>query len=91
MSDAEKNRYTVRRLEFIGNTWTRDTTLRKQTNELQEGEIFSYSTLRRSLANLSRLQSIYPVRLGDVDAYLNPDESTIDLTIYVRPRSRKRR
>jgi hypothetical protein len=91
MADAEKNRYTIRRLEFVGNTSTRDSALRKQTHELQEGEIFSHVKLRHSLASLSRLRGIYPVGIGDVDAYLNEDESTIDLTIYVRPRSRERR
>jgi outer membrane protein assembly factor BamA len=91
MAEAEQNLYTIRRLEFLGNTWTRDITLRKQTHELQEGEIFRFTTLRHSLKNLSRLRSIYPVRIGDVDAYLNREESTIDLTIYVRPRSRGRR
>ena len=91
MSEGEKNRYTVRRLVFVGNTWTRDSILRKQTHELREGEIFSVSTLRHSLKNLSRLRSIYPVRIGDVDAYLNPEDSTIDITINVRPRSRERR
>jgi hypothetical protein len=91
MSEAEKNRYTIRRIEFVGNTWTRDSALRKQTHELQEGEIFSQAKLRHSLASLSRLPGIYPVGIGDVDAYLNQDESTIDITIHVRPRSRGRR
>ena len=91
MAEAEKNRYTIRRLEFVGNTWTRDSALRKQTHELQEGEIFSYTTLRHSLNNLSQLRSIYPVRIGDVGSYVNPDESSIDITINVRPRFRKRR
>ena len=91
MSQAEKNRYTIRRLEFVGSTWTRDSALRKQTQELREGEIFSYTRLRHSLNNLSRVRSIYPVRINDVDAYLNPDESTLDITIHVRPRFRERR
>ena len=91
MAEAEKNRYAIRRLEFVGSTWTRDSALRKQTQELREGEIFSYTRLRHSLNNLSRVRSIYPVRIGDVDAYLNPDESTLDITIHVRPRFRERR
>jgi hypothetical protein len=91
MTEAEINQFTVRRVEFVGNTWTRDQTLRRRIPRLQEGETFRRDMLQTSLASLSGLHSIKTVRLKDIDVYLNRHENTIDLTISVRPRSKRRR
>jgi hypothetical protein len=87
--EAETNQYTVRRVEFIGNRYTRDAVLRRRINVLlQEGELFTREKLIISLRNVSRLKVIYPVRLSDVEIRLDKSGKMIDVTICFRERRR---
>src|SRR6266849_316550 len=80
LREAIKNRYTVRRVEFTGNEFTRDNILRRRIF-LQEGDRFTRRNLLRSIANVSKLRIIYPVRLNDVSVRLDRKDSLSDLTI----------
>jgi hypothetical protein len=85
--EAEKDQYTTRRVEFIGNRYVRDAMLRSRTNlGLQEGELFTRWNLVRSLRNVSTLKRIYPVRMNDVELQLNRNDKTIDMVICFRER-----
>lgn len=86
---AQKNKYLIRRIEFIGNENTRDRVLRRRIL-LQEGNVFRRAILIKSLANLSKLKMIYPVRLSDVMAQLNDEEKTIDVLMCFKERARRR-
>ena len=87
MREAEKKRYTIRRVEFNGHTYTRDETLRSRMRYMQEGELFSRRKLVTSLRSVSRLKSeIYPVRLGDVVIQLNRPEQLVDMIICFKPK-----
>ncbi len=85
LREAIKNRYTVRRVEFTGNEFTRDNILRRRIF-LQEGDRFTRRNLLRSIANVSKLKIIYPVRLNDVSVRLDRTDKLIDLTIRFRER-----
>lgn len=87
LREAEKNGYTVRRVEFSGNESIHDTVLRKQLVQ-GEGDLLSLKLVAQSLKNFNSLGSLYPVTLGDVEARLNREEKIIDLMIYVRERRR---
>lgn len=91
IAEAQEKRYTIRMVYFQGNKYTRDNLLRKAIPGLIEGKIFTTSVLHKSLNNLSRLSVIKPIRLGDVDVYLNRSDLTIDLTLSVQERTRARR
>ena len=85
--EAENDRYTTRRVEFIGNRYIRDATLRSRTNiGLQEGDLFTRRNLARSLRNVSTVKGIYPVRMKDVELRLSRDDKTVDVVICFRPR-----
>lgn len=87
MREAEKKRYTVRRVEFIGHTYTPDETLRSRMRNMQEGELFSRRKLFSSLRSVSKLKSeIYPVRLGDVVIKLDRPEQLVDMIICFKPK-----
>jgi hypothetical protein len=90
MNEAD-NRYSIRRVEFVGNRYTRDDVLRRRVVDLKEGEIFRTEILRQSLANVSKLSIIRPIRMSDVEVRLNRAELTIDLTLYFRERPSARR
>lgn len=85
---AQKNRYLIRRVEFIGNEKTRDSVLRRRIL-LQEGNVFTRAILIKSLASVSTLKIVYPVTLNDVVALLNDEEKTIDVLICFKERRRR--
>jgi hypothetical protein len=89
LREAIENRYTVRRVEFTGNEFTRDNILRRRIF-LQEGDVFTRRNLLRSIANVSKLKIIYPVRLYDVFVRLDRTDKLIDLTIRFRERRTRR-
>ena len=86
--EAERDRNTTRRVEFIGNQHTRDDVLRSRINVgLQESDLFTRRNLSRSLRNVNKLNElIYRVTMGDVVLHLNPSEKTIDLIICFKER-----
>ena len=98
MRQAEQNQFTLRRIEFVGLTYTRDDVVRPRMTSFKdggrmvsfnEGDLFSRNKLVLSLKNVSRLRSeIYPVRLCDVEVRLNESEKTIDLAICFKPKRR---
>lgn len=99
MRQAEQGRYTLRRMEFIGLTYTPDRIVRprmvrfrdgRRWVSFNEGDLFSRYKLVQSLRNVSRLRSeIYPARLRDVEVRLNEPEQTIDIAICFRPKRRR--
>lgn len=85
--EAERNEYTLRRVEFSGNEQIRDDVLRKQLAQ-GEGDVLSLKLLDQGLKNFNNLGSLYPVTLNNVEARLDREEKIIDLTIYLRERRR---
>ncbi len=84
---AEKNRYTLRRVEFYGNQHTSDPMLRRRL-ALNEGNFFTRASLMRSLKRLSGLMVIKPVRLSDVKIRLDHGEKLVDAVICLEERRR---
>ena len=90
MNEAEQSEYTVRRVEFSGNTYTRDGILRRRFVP-QEGDVFARQALEQSLKNFSKLRTMYPVTLKDVEVRLDRENKHVDFTIYFRERPYVRR
>lgn len=86
--EAEANDYTIRRLEFLGNERISDWVLRKRMRALQEGEKFKRSNIVKSLANVSRLKTIHPVRFRDVVLRLEEPDKLVDMVICFREKSK---
>jgi hypothetical protein len=91
MSEAERNTFTVRRVEFIGLTYTHDQIVRdRMTPLVQEGDIFSREKLVKSLQNMSRLRTINPLRWRDVVIQLNKSEKSVDMIICFKQKPRSK-
>ncbi len=87
MREAEKNRYTLRRVESSGNQHTSDPKLRRRLT-LNEGNFFTRASLVKSLKRLSALMMIKPVRLSDVKIRLDHGEKLVDAVICLEERRR---
>jgi Surface antigen variable number repeat len=84
--EAEENEYGVRRVEFIGNRYTRDNVLRRRII-LQEGDKFTRENLLKSLVRVNQLKKIiYPVELGHVIILLDRQDKTVDFEMCFKER-----
>lgn len=90
MQQAERQRFTLRRVVFLGLTYTRDEVVRARLIKFQqEGDLFSRAQLVKALKSMSKLRrEIYPVRLSDIKVHLNESEQTVEMTICFKPRRR---
>lgn len=90
MRQAERQRFTLRRVEFLGLTYTRDEVVRARLTKFQqEGDLFSSAQLVKALNSMSKLRrEIYPVRLSDIEVRLNESEQTVDMIICFKPKRR---
>jgi hypothetical protein len=88
--EAEQHQYSIRLVGFVGHQFTSDSTLRRRVPGLQEGERFTVSNLEENLVSLSKLRTIRPVGLADVDVFLDKTNRLIDMWIFVDERRRAR-
>ena len=87
---AENGEYMVRRLEFEGNTYTRDKVVRKVLwSCCAEGNIFTRKGLENGLRGFSKKSWLFPVTIADVEVFL--DDSTKDIDIVVHLREKRKR
>ena len=92
IGEAQGGEYTLRRVEFVGLTYTRDHVLRERmTPIINEGDLFTRAKLARSLRAMSRVGTIYPLRLADVEVRLKGSTREVDIVICFRERPRRRR
>lgn len=84
---AEKNSYVLRRLEFYGNSHTRDDLMRRKLL-LNEGDLFTRRKLIKSIQRLNSLGVFEPVRITDVLIRLNEQERLVDMVICFREKQR---
>ena len=90
LDEAQRNEFTVRRVEFIGLTYTRDQTLRdRMTPIINEGDVLTRDKLVRSLRRMSGLKrAIYPLHLTDAALRVDRQDGLVDMTICFRQRPR---
>ena len=90
LDEAPLKEFTVRRVEFVGLTYTRDRTLRhRMTPIINEGDVLTREKLVRSLRRMSELKrAIYPLRLTDVALRVDRQQGLVDMTICFRQRPR---
>ena len=85
----EGKQYTLRRLEFTGNTFTRDRVLRREFL-LNEGDIYNSRALEISVARLNQTQYFDPIdRDQDVETRTDEEKGDVDLNVKVREKGRQ--
>jgi outer membrane protein insertion porin family len=85
----EGKQFTLRRLEFVGNTFTRDNVLRREVL-INEGDIYNDSYWEYSVVKLNQTGYFNPIdKDKDVDRRTNDEEATVDLALKVSERGRQ--
>lgn len=85
----EGKQFTLRRLEFSGNTFTRDRVLRREFL-LNEGDIYNQRLLEISIARLNQTQYFDPIdKDQDVEKRTDEEEGEVDVNVKVREKGRQ--
>ncbi|HEV2883640.1 MAG TPA: outer membrane protein assembly factor BamA [Pyrinomonadaceae bacterium] len=85
----EGKQFSLRRLEFVGNTFTRDNVLRREVL-LNEGDIYDQVAWEYSIVKLNQLGYFDPIdKDKDADFKTNEEEATVDVNLKVTERGRQ--
>jgi outer membrane protein insertion porin family len=85
----EGKQFTLRRLEFTGNTFTRDNVLRREVL-MNEGDIYNQSLFEYSITRLNQLGYFNPIdKEKDADYHTNEEEGLVDVTVKVAEKGRQ--
>ena len=85
----EGKQFSLRRLEFTGNTFTRDNVLRREVL-INEGDIYSQTAWEYSIIKLNQLGYFDPIdKDKDADFRTNEEEATVDINLKVAEKGRQ--
>ena len=85
----EGKQFSLRRLEFLGNTFTRDYVLRREFL-LNEGDVYNQSLFEYSILRLNQLGFFDPIeKEKDVDYRTDDEEAQVDASVRVAERGRQ--
>ncbi len=85
----EGKQFTLRRLEFTGNTFTRDNVLRREVL-INEGDIYNQNYFEFSITRLNQLGYFNPIdKDKDADFRTNEEEGLVDVTVKVSEKGRQ--
>src|SRR6266851_5026234 len=85
----EGKQFTLRRLEFTGNTFTRDNVLRREVL-INEGDIYNQNLFEYSVIRLNQLGYFNPIdKDKDADYRTNEEEGLVDVTVKVSEKGRQ--
>jgi outer membrane protein insertion porin family len=80
--------FYVSRIEFEGNTITRDKVIRRELL-LEEGQVYNSQLWEFSLLRLNQLEYFEPLKVEeDSEAHQNPEAGTVDLLLKVKEKGK---
>ena len=84
----EGKQFYVSRIEFQGNTITRDSVIRRELL-LDEGSVYNSQLWEYSLLRLNQLQYFEPLKVDqDSEAHQDPDNGTVELLLKVKEKGK---
>ena len=85
----EGKQFTLRRLEFVGNTFTRDRVMRREFL-INEGDIYNSRYLEISVARLNQTQYFDPIdKDQDVEIRTDEEQGDVDLIVKIKEKGRQ--
>lgn len=84
----EGKQFAVSRIEFQGNTITRDRVIRRELL-LEEGQVYNSQLWEYSLLRLNQLEYFEPLKVDqDSEAHQSPEAGTVDLLLKVKEKGK---
>jgi outer membrane protein insertion porin family len=84
----EGKQFYVSRIEFTGNTITRDRVIRRELM-LDEGQVYNSQAWEYSLLRLNQLEYFEPLKVDqDTEAHQDADAGTVDLLLKVKEKGK---
>jgi outer membrane protein insertion porin family len=84
----EGKQFSISRIEFQGNTITRDRVIRRELM-LDEGQAYNSQAWEYSLLRLNQLEYFEPLKVDqDTEAHQDPDAGTVDLLLKVKEKGK---
>src|SRR6202161_1309957 len=84
----EGKAFTVSRIEFQGNTITRDRVIRRELL-LEEGQVYNSNLWEQSLLRLNQLDYFDPLKVDqDTETHADPDNGTVALLLKVHEKGK---
>ena len=88
--EAARDQYIYRRIEIVGNTYTRYREFRRRfANFFNEGDIFTKKALEDSVRRVSKMKTIYPIRMENIEIRLDRENKVVDIVFCVKQRPKK--
>ncbi len=85
----EGKQFSLRRIEFAGNTFTRDNVLRREML-INEGDIYNQLALETSVVRLNQTQYFDPIdKDKDVEVKTDDDNGQVDMLVRVKEKGRQ--
>lgn len=85
----EGKQFSLRRLEFTGNTFTRDRVMRREFL-INEGDIYNQNYLDISVARLNQTQYFDPIdKDQDVEIRTDEEQGDVDLIVKIKEKGRQ--
>ncbi len=85
----EGKQFTLRRLEFTGNTFTRDRVMRREFL-INEGDIYNQRNLDISVARLNQTQYFDPIdKDQDIETRTDEEQGDVDLIVKIKEKGRQ--
>ena len=84
----EQKQFFVRRIEFAGNTTTRDKVIRREVL-LDEGDLFNNRAWEVSILRLNQLDYFEPIKPEHAELKRNLKEGTVDINLKVKEKGKQ--
>jgi outer membrane protein insertion porin family len=84
----QQKQYFVRRIEFAGNTTTRDKVIRRELL-LSEGDLFNSHLWELSVLRLNQLNYFERIKPENADIKRNVKRATVDITLHVKEKGKQ--
>jgi outer membrane protein insertion porin family len=84
----QQKQFFIRRIEFTGNTTTRDKVIRRELL-LDEGQIFNNRLWELSLLRLNQLNYFDTIKPENAEIKRNPQQGTVDINLKVKEKGKQ--
>lgn len=84
----EEKQFYVRRIEFSGNTTTRDKVIRREIL-VDEGQLFNQRAWEMSILRLNQLDYFEQIKPENAEIARNTKEGTVDITLKVKEKGKQ--